>query len=216
VVERFEWEILDLEGRVCAMYGVIRRYKLDSANFDESVRRVEQGLASKISASPGFVSYRVLRAENGDALSVSVFDASEQAEDAAKTVADWVKENLAELMPNPPEVTAGEVLLREVNGQEELHYGVMRRYKTDADIHEILRRAQSGFVPIVSKMPGFASYVIMDAGGGTLVSLSGFRDQASADRSTQEAASWVRDNLAELLPNPPEITRAEAKISRVR
>jgi quinol monooxygenase YgiN len=198
------------------MYGVIRRYKLDPANFDESVRRVEQGFVSKISASPGFVSYRVLRADNGDALSVSVFDSREQAEESAKTAAGWVRENLAELMPNPPEVTAGEVLLREVNSQEELHYGVMRRYKTDADVREIVRRAQSGFVPIVSKLSGFASYVIMDAGGGTVVSLSGFRDQASADKSTQEAASWVRDNLAELVPNPPEITRAEAKISRVR
>ena len=198
------------------MYAVIRRYKLDPANFDESVRRVEQGLVSKIGASPGFVSYRVFRADNGDALSVSFFDSRDQAEDSAKTVAGWVKENLAELMPNAPEVTAGEVLLREVNRQEELHYGVMRRYKTDADIHEIVRRAQSGFVPIVSKLAGFASYSIMDAGGGTVVSLSGFRDQASADRSTQEAASWVRDNLAELVPNPPEITRAESKITRVR
>ena len=41
------------------MYGVIRRYTLDPANFDESVRRAEQGLVSKISSSPGFVSYRV-------------------------------------------------------------------------------------------------------------------------------------------------------------
>lgn len=198
------------------MYGVIRRYKLDPANFDESVRRVEQGLASQISAASGFVSYRVLRADNGDALSVSIFDSREQAEDSAKTVAAWVKENLAELMPNPPEVTAGELLVREVNRQEELHYGVMRRYKTGADIHEIMRRAQSGFVPIVSKLPGFATYALMDAGSGTVVSLSGFRDEASADRSTKEASSWIRDNLAELLPNPPEITRAEAKISKVR
>lgn len=51
----FEWEF-DLRGDGCAMYGVIRRYKLDPANFDESVRRVEQGFVSKISASPGFVS----------------------------------------------------------------------------------------------------------------------------------------------------------------
>jgi len=198
------------------MYAVIRRYKLDPANFDESVRRVEQGLVSKIGASPGFVSYRVFRADNGDALSVSFFDARDQAEDSAKTVAGWVKENLAELMPNAPEVTAGEVLLREVNRQEELHYGVMRRYQTDANIQEIARRAQAGFVPIVSKLPGFATYTMLDVGGGALVTLSGFRDQASADRSTQEAASWIRDNMAQLLPNAPEITRAESRIGKVR
>ncbi len=198
------------------MYAVIRRYKLDPANFDESVRRVEQGLATKVSSSPGFVSYRVLRADNGDAVSVSVFESRDQAEDSAKTVAGWVKENLSDLIPSPPEVTAGEVLLREVNPQHELRYGVIRRYKTDADMREIVRRVRLGFVPIVTKLGGFASYMIMDGGGGTLVSLSGFRDQASAESATQEAASWVRDNLAELAPNPPEITRTEAKISRVR
>lgn len=109
----------------------------------------------------------MLRADNGDALSVSVFDAREQAEDSAKTAAGWVKENLAELMPNPPEVTAGEVLLRQVNSQEELHYGVMRRYRVDAsNVAEITRRAESGFVPIVSQLPGFASYVMLDVAAG--------------------------------------------------
>jgi quinol monooxygenase YgiN len=199
------------------MYGVIRRYKLDPANFDEVVRRGEQGLVPQISAAPGFVSYRVLQADNGDLISVSLFEDRAHAEESTRMVAGWVQQNLAELVPNAPEVTAGEVRVREVNAQEELRYGVMRRYQVDANnVEEITRRAESGFVPIVSQLPGFASYAMLDTGAGTLVTLSGFRDQASADRSTQEAASWIRDNMAPLLPHAPEVTRAETKLSKVR
>jgi quinol monooxygenase YgiN len=199
------------------MYGVIRRYKLDPANFDEVVRRGEQGLVPQISAAPGFVSYRVLQADNGDLISVSLFEDRAHAEESTRMVAGWVQQNLAELVPNAPEVTAGEVRVREVNAQEELRYGVMRRYQVDANnVEEITRREESGFVPIVSQLPGFASYAMLDTGAGTLVTLSGFRDQASADRSTQEAASWIRDNMAPLLPHAPEVTRAETKLSKVR
>jgi hypothetical protein len=199
------------------MYGVVRRYKVDAANFDEIVQRGKDGLVPLISGAPGFVSYRVLQADNGDLLSVSFFEQRGQAEESAKTVAGWVKENLAHLVPNAPQVTAGEARVREVNAQEELRYGVMRRYQIDStNVDEIAARAQEGFVPIVSKLPGFASYALLDAGGGTLVTLSGFRDEASADRSTQEAASWVKENLARLVPNAPEVTRATIKLSKVR
>ncbi len=199
------------------MYGVIRRYKIDAAHLDEVVRRVDQGLASQIAAAPGFVSYRVGQVDNGDLSSVSLFEDRGQAEESTRMVAGWVKENLAALMPNPPAVTAGEVRVREVNQQEELRYGVGRRYRVDAtNIAEIARRVQAGFVPIVRQLPGFATYAMLDAGGGTLVTLSGFRDEASADRSTQEAASWVKANLAQLVPNAPEVTRSKVRLSKVR
>jgi quinol monooxygenase YgiN len=199
------------------MYGVIRRYKVDPANFDEIVRRGEQGLVPQISGAPGFVSYRVLQADNGDLISVSFFEDRGQAEESARTVAGWVKENMAQLVPNAPEVTAGEARIREVNQQEELRYGVMRRYRIDAtNMDEIVRRAQSGFVPIVRQLPGFAAYALIDAGGGTLVTLGGFRDEEAADRSTEEAAGWIKENLAQLVPNAPEVTRSKIRLSKAR
>ena len=173
------------------MYAVIRRYKVDPATFDEIVRRGTEALVPRLSASSGFVSYRVLQADNGDLISVSLFEDRGQVEESTRMVAGWVKETMADLTPNPPEVTAGEVRVRELKPQEELRYGVMRRYRVDAaNVDEIVRRAQAGFVPIVNQLPGFATYALLDAGGGTLVTLSGFRDEASADRSDRRSR-WL-------------------------
>jgi hypothetical protein len=36
-----------------------------------------------------------------------------------------------------------------------------------------------------------------------------FEDRAGAESSNERAAGWVRENLAELLPNPPQITAGE-------
>jgi hypothetical protein len=41
--------------------------------------------------------------------SISVFETQAGAEEANRMAASWVKENLAALLPTPPEITAGEV-----------------------------------------------------------------------------------------------------------
>jgi hypothetical protein len=38
-----------------------------------------------------------------------VFETEEAAEESNKAAANWVKENLAEFNPTPPQITAGEV-----------------------------------------------------------------------------------------------------------
>ncbi|MFG2987497.1 hypothetical protein ACGFYQ_40885 [Streptomyces sp. NPDC048258] len=39
-----------------------------------------------------------------------------------------------------------------------------------------------------------------------MVSTSVFEDLAGAEESVKRAADFVRDNLASLLPNPPQVT----------
>ena len=58
-------------------------------------------------------------------------------------------------------------------------------------------------------MPGFVTYFWTDAGGGVMVSTSVFQDKAGVDESNRKAAEWVRENIATLLPNPPQITAGE-------
>ncbi len=53
------------------------------------------------------------------------------------------------------------------------------------------------------------AYYALNAGAGEIASVNVFEDQAGAEESIRMAAEWVRQNLAALLPNPPEITEGE-------
>jgi hypothetical protein len=77
------------------------------------------------------------------------------------------------------------------------------------DPSEAGRRVDEGFVPLVSQISGFVAYYWVDAGGGVMISTSVFQDQARAEESNKRAADWVRQNMAALLPKPPQITAGE-------
>jgi len=47
--------------------------------------------------------------DEGVIFSISVFENQGDEEDSNRLAADFVKENLAELLPNPPMITAGQV-----------------------------------------------------------------------------------------------------------
>jgi hypothetical protein len=88
-------------------------------------------------------------------------------------------------------------------------YASVRRYDGVSDAREVTRRVNEGFIQIVSEIPGFVGYYCIDAGGGVVVSVSVFQDRASAEESNARAANYVRENLASVLPNPPQITAGE-------
>ncbi|AUY53711.1 hypothetical protein [Streptomyces sp. CB01881] len=88
-------------------------------------------------------------------------------------------------------------------------YAAVRRYEGVTDPAEAGRRVAEGFVPILRQVPGFVAYYWVDAGDGVMVSTSVFTEQTGAEESIQRAANFVRDNLASLLPNPPQITAGQ-------
>jgi hypothetical protein len=56
---------------------------------------------------------------------------------------------------------------------------------------------------------GFQAYYTLDAGGGRIASVSVFEDRAGAEESSRKAADWIRQNMASLFPNPPEVLQGE-------
>jgi hypothetical protein len=92
-------------------------------------------------------------------------------------------------------------------------YATVRRYEGVTDSAEAGRRVSEGFVPLINEIPGFVAYYWADAGGGVMVSTSVFEDQAGAENSTERAADWVQENIAELLPNAPQVTAGEVVAS---
>jgi hypothetical protein len=94
-------------------------------------------------------------------------------------------------------------------------YASIRKYKS-SDVAETVKRVHEGFVPIISKAPGFVAYYVVDGGGGSLASVSLFETQGGAEESNRMAADWVKANLASLMAGPPEITAGEVEVSKTR
>jgi heme-degrading monooxygenase HmoA len=95
-------------------------------------------------------------------------------------------------------------------------YASIRRYKVNPGAAaEIALRVNEGFLPIISKAPGFVSYYVLDAGNDVVASVSVFQDQAGAEESNRMAADWVKQNVASLLGGPPEITAGEVVAHKV-
>ena len=88
----------------------------------------------------------------------------------------------------------------------------IRRYQTDpASVDAVMQQVNEGFIPIIKDADGFLAYYALNAGAGEIATVSVFEDQAGAEESIRMAADWIRQNLAALLPNPPEITAGEVE-----
>ena len=199
------------------MYIVLRQYKVDPNAVGEIVRRAREGFVPLVSAAPGFVAYSLTDLGAGNIGTVSHFENRAGAEESVRQAASWVKEHLAALAPNPPQVTSGEVSVREVKPNLQIGYGVMRRYQfKPGDVAEVTRLVREGLVPQITSAPGFGSYILLDAGGGVVVSLSAFTDRASAEASTQQTLAWVREHLGSFHPQPPQIAGGEIKVMHRR
>lgn len=92
-------------------------------------------------------------------------------------------------------------------------FAAVRRYEGVTDAVEAARLVNEGFVPLMRQVTGFVAYYWIDVGGGVMVSTSVFQDQAGVDESISRAADFVRDNLASLLPRPPQVMAGEVVAS---
>jgi hypothetical protein len=91
------------------MYAVERRYD-GVTNPTEAARQVKEGFIPLLRDVSGFVAYYWVNAGDGVMVSTSVFQDQAGEEESTKRAADFVRTNLASLLPNPPQVTAGEVV----------------------------------------------------------------------------------------------------------
>jgi hypothetical protein len=88
-------------------------------------------------------------------------------------------------------------------------YLVMRHYRLapGVAIADVVQRTEQGFVPILRQVSGFVEYYNVDLGNSEGVTISVFSSQAGAEESTERAAAWVQENLAEFIEGPPEVTQ---------
>ena len=90
------------------MYATIRNYThptlaLALVERESDVRRLIEGIE-------GFHAYYLIRTDDGVA-SVSVYDDQSGAEESNRAAADWIRENLPRMAIDPPQISAGEVVI---------------------------------------------------------------------------------------------------------
>jgi hypothetical protein len=91
------------------MYVAVRRY--EGVTDPQRVAKVgEEGFVPVISEMPGFVAHYLVDAGDGVMIATSVFEHKDAEEQSTFLAGEFVGEHLAPLLPNPPQVTAGEVV----------------------------------------------------------------------------------------------------------
>ncbi len=91
------------------MYVAVRRYE-GVTDPKEAGRIVDEGFVPLISEIPGFIAYYWVDAGDGVMVSTSVFEHKDAEEQSTFVAGDFVAKHLRPLLPNPPQVTAGEVV----------------------------------------------------------------------------------------------------------
>ncbi len=198
------------------MYGAIREYKIQPGKVNELFERVRAEFVPMIDKAPGFVGYSFAQIGSDGILTTSTFESQKQAEDSVKMAAAWVKENVASLVSGPPRVTTGEIVVRHVVENAKAGYGIMRRIETtraEADKSEKLVR--EGLLPLLSGMPGFASYtLLLEESRDRGAAITAFADRASAEAAGERALAWVKENMKN--STVTEIVAGDIKLRHLR
>ena len=97
-------------------------------------------------------------------------------------------------------------------------FATIRRYDAidQERTSELVKKADETLVPSLKELDGFNGYCLIQAGDGVLSSI-GFYDTAEhADKSTQVASNWVREQkLEQALPNAPKVTTGEVVVQKM-
>ena len=90
------------------MYVAVRRY--EGVTDPQKVAQVAQDFVPIISEIPGFVAHYFVDAGDGVMAATSVFEHKDAEEQSTFVAGEFVAEHLSPLLPNPPQITAGEVV----------------------------------------------------------------------------------------------------------
>jgi heme-degrading monooxygenase HmoA len=205
------------------MFASIRRYRLTEGSMDELTRRVDEGFAEQVSEQPGFMSYEFLDCGDGEVMTISVFSDADGAEASRELAQRWTEENLRDLELGRIEVLRGEILVS--RAAEEMlapghvgaagRFGSVRRYRQGSgSVADLMHTVDERFADRIEAMDGFAAYHLLDCGGGEILSISLFRDQAAAEESDDLALAFVREELMQFDIERTEVIGGTIAVSR--
>jgi hypothetical protein len=91
-------------------------------------------------------------------------------------------------------------------------YAAIRNYAGNTELADALVKNESEVKRLISGIDGFRVYYLVRTDDGA-ASISVYDDQAGAERSTQVAGDWVRENLPDLKVSAPQVSAGEVALS---
>ena len=73
-------------------------YRIRPGSASEIVRRAREGMLPIFRQQPGFVAYEGVVTGDEEVVSISTWESAEQAQAAVHMAANWVRENLADMI----------------------------------------------------------------------------------------------------------------------
>ena len=93
-------------------------------------------------------------------------------------------------------------------------HGSVRKYRMDPELVETVAvKVEDGFVPIVSKLPGFVSYMVFEGEDGLIVTVSVFETEEAANQSADAAREWIKENVSDYVQEPLDVMTGELIVS---
>jgi hypothetical protein len=204
------------------MFANIRSYVAHNAPVAQLAGIVEGEFADRIAAQPGFVWYALLDSGGSDLVTISVFEEQDQAAGSRELARRWTEERLSETGPTLTEVLNGAIpVSRAAPGlleQAPARFAGVRRYRlANGDLGEFVWRVvDTRLAERIAEFDGFVAYFVFGSRTGELLTVSVFRDRATAAVSDELALAFMRDELNDLqIGQTDTIGGGEIVVSRV-
>jgi hypothetical protein len=191
--------------------------------MDELASRVDEGFADVICAQPGFVSYEFVDCGDGEVMTISIFRGAGGAAGSRDLARRWSSENLQDLEFTRRGPLDGEILVSRARQEmlEPGHVGLASKFASarrytfrDGSIAALMHKVDETLADRIGGLDGFEAYHALDCGRGEILSISLFRDQASAEVSDDLALQFVGEQLGEFDIERTEVFGGEVIVSR--
>lgn len=93
-------------------------------------------------------------------------------------------------------------------------HATIHRYEGVAGSTDDIIRAGRQQASALSKLPGFVSYALLEAGDSVLIAISVFETRAEFEAAERLSESWGGDQAVARVPYPPQVTTGEVIVQK--
>ena len=97
-----------------------------------------------------------------------------------------------------------------------MYANVRQRSFKPGKVAEAAKQIEAHVVPIVSQVPGFISFTVVQTGEHTVTIIGLYENQAAAEKAGPQAVGWVDQHLADLVSGPAVATNGPVLVHHIK